>query len=253
VQEALPGANCGGCGFSGCAAYASAIVEKGAPVNNCSVGGKETAESIAVIMGVTAGEVTRKNAVVRCCGVTGKIRTKYEYQGNMTCEEATRLSGGYKSCLYSCIGYGSCAAVCPVNAISVIDEIARIDKEKCISCGKCVLTCPKHLIELMPYNGTYFVGCMSEDKGAKTKANCDAGCIGCKLCERACKYDAIHVVNSKASIEYEKCTNCGECAKVCPQKIIRVNGSIEQADNDAGKITDGKTVDKLIKDAGQKE
>ena len=54
VREALPGAGCGGCGYSGCDAYAAAVVRGEAKPNLCSVGGAQTAQKIAAVMGVAA-------------------------------------------------------------------------------------------------------------------------------------------------------------------------------------------------------
>ena len=46
------------------------------------------------------------------------------------------------------------------------------------------------------------------------------GCIGCRLCEKECHFDAIHVVDNHAVIDYDKCKNCGLCAKKCPRGVI---------------------------------
>ena len=50
---------------------------------------------------------------------------------------------------------------------------------------------------------------------------CEAGCIGCTLCVKACTHDAIHVADNLARIDYDKCIGCGDCLKVCPRGIIR--------------------------------
>ena len=52
VEEALPGANCGGCGLPGCGSNAEAIVQGKASASSCVAGGPEIAEEIAAIMGV---------------------------------------------------------------------------------------------------------------------------------------------------------------------------------------------------------
>ena len=39
ITEVLPNANCGGCGFAGCSAFAAAVVSGEAPVDGCSAGG----------------------------------------------------------------------------------------------------------------------------------------------------------------------------------------------------------------------
>ena len=49
---------------------------------------------------------------------------------------------------------------------------------------------------------------------------CMKACIGCKLCERQCENDAIHVTNGFAVIDPDKCTRCGKCAAKCPAGCI---------------------------------
>ena len=98
--------------------------------------------------------------------------------------------------------------------------MAVVDREKCKACKKCIAVCPNHLIELVPYNSKYNVACSSKDKGKDVKAACDTGCIGCKICEKQCHFDAIHVEDNVAKIDYSKCKNCGLCAKKCPSGII---------------------------------
>ena len=64
------------------------------------------------------------------------------------------------------------------------------------------------------------VQCKSKDTGAKTRKVCSNGCIGCKKCEKTCKFDAIHVIDGVAKIDYDKCKNCKMCAKACPKGCI---------------------------------
>ena len=60
VLSALPGNNCGGCGYAGCANLAAAIAKGEAPVNACPVGGEPVGKEIAKIMGVEAGKETKR-------------------------------------------------------------------------------------------------------------------------------------------------------------------------------------------------
>ena len=220
ITECLPGANCGGCGYTGCAACAEAIVSGEAKVSSCRVGGQEAADKIASIMGVNADTVVRMRAQVMCSGTHDNAKQKYIYEGAHDCYAAMRLGGGPKSCPNGCIGLGSCTVVCTHDAIIVKDGIATVDYTKCAGCGMCVETCPKHIIKLVPYDSTVWVGCSSLDKGAITRTYCEVGCIGCKLCEKACEHKAIHVDGFVASIDYEKCTGCGACVAKCPRGII---------------------------------
>lgn len=231
VREALPGNNCGGCGFPGCDGLAHAIAAGEAPVNGCPVGGAPVGEKIAAIMGVEAGTSDRQVAFVKCSGTCDKAEVKYNYYGITDCRQAAAVPGqGDKACSYGCMGLGTCERTCPFDAIHVINGIAYVEKEKCVACGKCIAVCPKNIIELVPYENSFMVACNSKDKGKDVKAVCQAGCIGCSMCVRVCEDDAVHVENNLAKIDYSKCTNCGKCAAKCPSKVIvNKNGKVEVA------------------------
>lgn len=221
IREALPGANCGGCGFAGCDAYADAIVRGSAAANCCTVGGAQIAEKIGGILGINQEPLEKKIAFVKCNGDCESSKNKYEYSSKISCIEASKLPGtGAKSCTFGCLGLGSCVQVCQFQAVHVSDGIARVDKSKCKACGACVEICPKNLIELIPVSKNVIVSCNSQDKGIIVRENCTVGCIGCKICENSCTYDAIHVSNNLAKIDYDKCTLCGDCVAKCPSKVI---------------------------------
>ncbi len=222
VRECLPGNNCGGCGYAGCDALAKAVANGEAPANGCPVGGADVAEKISAIVGGDT-EVAKKVAYVMCSGTCDKATNRAEYTGNQDCVQvAASAGGGQKNCIYGCLGYGSCVKACQFDAIHIVDGIAQVDREKCVACGQCVATCPKNLIELIPYDAPVHVACHSNDKGKDVKAGCQAGCIGCMLCTKQCEFDAIHVENNLAHIDYEKCTGCGKCAEKCPVKVIHI-------------------------------
>lgn len=223
VREALPGSNCGGCGYAGCDALAKAIAEGSAPVTACPVGGKPVAEEIAKIMGQEVGEMERKVAYVRCSGTSDMKQVDYQYIGIESCAYAAKMPGSSPyACKYGCLGYGSCAKVCPERAIRIIDKKAVVDEELCIACGKCIKACPHDLIELVPAASTHRVQCISLAKGKEVMNACKAGCIGCGLCAKNCPSDAIVMEDNIAKIDYSKCVHCGVCAEKCPRKIIRV-------------------------------
>ncbi len=219
VRECLPGANCGGCGYPGCDGLAAAIVAGEAPVNGCPVGGAAAAAKVAEVMGVTAEEGERKVAHVYCNGGC-KAADKTKYEGLQDCNAAMRVASGPKACSYGCMGLGSCVKACAFDAIHVVNGVALVDQEKCVACGKCVATCPKKLISLVPVSKKVHVNCMNRDKGPEVMKVCENGCIGCRMCERTCKFDAIHVEGGVAKIDYEKCKNCKMCTKACPKGCI---------------------------------
>lgn len=221
VLAALPGNNCGGCGYAGCSGLAAAIAKGEAPVGACPVGGAPVAEKIAAVMGVEAGNSQRMTAFVACGGDCDKAKQDYEYCGIRDCSKMAFVpGGGPKSCDSGCLGYGNCVKVCPFDAIHIVNGVAVVDRDKCKACGKCVEACPKHLISLIPYQAKYAVNCSSKDKGPVTMKVCQAGCIGCGICVKNCPNQAVTVKEFHAVIDQEKCAGCGICAQKCPKKII---------------------------------
>lgn len=223
IREALPGSNCGGCGFAGCDACADAIAKGTAPITACPVGGAPVAEKISAIMGQEIGEMERMVAYIKCDGHSEKRKSDYNYFGIDSCSYAALMPGSSPySCKDGCLGYGSCAKVCPESAIRIIDRKAVVDEVLCVACGKCIRTCPHNLIELVPANAKYRVQCSSHVKGKDVRDACTSGCISCKICEKTCPNDAIKVTNNIAKIDYSKCNECGQCEQKCPRKIIKV-------------------------------
>ncbi|WBW50559.1 RnfABCDGE type electron transport complex subunit B [Peptoniphilus equinus] len=220
VRNCLPGANCGACGFPGCDGLANAIAEGSAPVTGCVIGGKETADNVAQVMGVNAGDVERKVANVLCQGTCENAKNKYRYEGLQDCRLISDFQKGSKACSFGCVGGGSCVSVCEFDAIHLVDGIAKVEKPNCVACMKCIEICPKNIIDLVPYKAQTVVECHSNDPGKDVRTYCKTGCIACGLCEKNCPKDAIHVENNLAKIDYEKCINCGICASVCPTSAI---------------------------------
>ncbi len=221
IKAALPGANCGACGYAGCAAYAEAIVNENAPTNKCLAASNEATESIGEIMGQKAPEgAIKMRAQVMCSGTNDLARHKFQYDGLMDCVSVSRIGGGDKECPYGCLGYGTCVKICPFGAIKVENGVAVVEYEKCVGCGLCVNACPKHIIHLVPFSSQYWVGCSSRDNGKMVRSYCQIGCIGCGICQRNCPTDAIKVVNGLAEIDYDRCIQCGTCFEKCPRSTI---------------------------------
>ena len=223
IRAVLPGANCGGCGYPGCDGYASGVVNDGAPVNKCSVGGASVAEKIAAIMGVDAGESVPMRAFLKCKGTCTASPRQLIYDGIKDCRSAATIPGGSpNACPFGCIGLGTCVSVCNFGALSMGDDgLPKVDGDKCVACGACVAACPKGIFTLIPKAADVVVACNSHWKGPMVKSVCSAGCIGCTLCTKQCPVQAIEMVNDLAVIDQSKCIKCGKCASKCPAKCIK--------------------------------
>jgi len=225
VENALPGANCGACGYAGCSSFAEAVVRGEASVDGCPVGGEAVAKKLAEIMGSTASGSNKMIAQVLCGGGWKETRKTAEYQGIQSCKAANMVNGGTKTCQYGCLGLGDCAAVCPFDAITMSENgLPIIDPEKCTGCGKCVEACPRNIIVLAPETGKNHIRCSSHDPGKVVRKICEVGCIGCGICAKVCPVDAIKIENNLAVLDYSKCINCGLCAEKCPTGTIEFNG-----------------------------
>jgi electron transport complex protein RnfB len=220
VREALPGANCGACGFAGCDAFAEAVVKGEASVNGCPVGKAPVAKKLAEIMGQETDEKDDKVAFVRCQGALGGVKPKSTYSGVSTCQAASDVAGGNLRCRFACLGLGDCERACPFDAIHVSEGLAKVDREKCVGCGICATACPRNVIDMISAKAPVGVACRNTDAGKEVRAICMRGCIACKLCEKKCEYDAIHVKGGVSVVDYDKCVGCGVCVENCPTKAI---------------------------------
>lgn len=222
VRDALPGANCGACGFAGCQSYAEAVVaDPDVPPNLCTPGKAATAEAVARITVKEAEAVEPIFARIMCQGSDSRSRRRFKYEGIIDCRAAVLAGGGDKSCVYGCLGYGTCMRACPFDAITMSrDSLPVVDIAKCTGCRKCEQACPKKVIEVLPASRMVLVACHSKDKGGDTKKNCDIGCIGCGICVKICPFDAPFVQNNLSRIDLNKCRVCGLCVPKCPTKAI---------------------------------
>jgi len=226
VEEVLPAANCGGCGFPGCRNFAETLVKTESWDDLfCPVGGNETMTKAAGILGREAVEQAPKVAVVRCNG-TPEFRPRVTtYDGAPTCAIAHSLYAGEGECPSGCLGCGDCVVVCNFDAIHMDPDtdLPVVIDDKCTACGACVDACPRDIIELRKKNKKdrkIFVSCINEEKGVLTKKYCSVGCIACTKCFKVCKYEAITMGNNKAFIDSEKCVLCRKCMPECPTSSI---------------------------------
>jgi len=226
VEEALPAANCGGCGYPGCHNFAETLVKSESWENLfCPVGGNETMSKVATILGREAIEQAPKVAVIRCNG-TPEFRPRVtQYDGAPTCAIAHSLYSGEGGCPFGCLGLGDCVVVCKFDAIHMdpLTDLPVVIDDKCTACGACVEACPRNIIELRTKNKKdrkIFVSCINEEKGAVAKKNCSVACIGCSKCFKVCPYEAITMENNLAFIDSEKCKLCRKCVVECPTSAI---------------------------------
>ena len=185
VTELLPGANCGGCGYAGCADLAKAVVTKGVNPSLCAVCAAENVAKICAVMGMEAETKEKKVAVVYCSGDHGHAKMIAQYNGLNDCRAAASLHGGGKGCRFGCIGLGSCARSCPFGAIEIRRGLAIVHPEICVGCGKCVEICPRKLIRLVPAASKGHIYCNSLLKGPQKKKFCSIPCIACRKCVKA--------------------------------------------------------------------
>lgn len=224
VREALPGANCGACGFPGCDGLADAIAEGKAAVDACPVGGEEVAKQIAIIMGVEAKEgLDKQVAKVICQGDKERCKIKFNYEGIQDCVAASLVANGNRACQYACLGLGTCERACPFDAIHIDEskKIAVVDEDRCKSCGKCVAACPKNVLDMQPITQPVRLLCRAAEAGYLVSDNCRVGCIGCEICVNECMFDAITMKNHLPQFNMDKCVGCMMCAEVCPTSAIK--------------------------------
>jgi electron transport complex protein RnfB len=221
LLEVLSGANCGACGYPGCAAYAKAVASGEAAPSLCTPGGQATIEQIAHIMGVAAVKAEPQVALVLCQGDNDKARAKYRYLGINDCNAAQKIADGPKECPGGCLGLGTCARVCPFGAIEITPQgLAVISREKCTGCRKCVPSCPRSVIRMTPLEASVHVLCNSRDKGAQVRKYCQVGCIACQICVKTVP-DAYKVEENLATVIYAHAAEAAPAVAKCPTKCIR--------------------------------
>lgn len=236
IEALLPGANCGGCGRSGCRDFAVACVTADSLDSLvCPASGSAVMKRIGEIVGLSAPGGKPRIAVLRCNGACGVRPSVAEYDGPRSCVVEAAVGTGESACPAGCLGCGDCVAVCAYGAIK-IDALTRlpvIDESCCTGCGVCARSCPRNLLELHdkgPRGFRVWVACSNQEKGAVARKQCSVACIGCGKCLKSCSHDAITVSNNLAYIDFEKCRLCGKCVTVCPTGAIRTTLPVRKDD-----------------------
>ena len=219
ILSALPGINCGACGYAGCAGYAEAVAAGKIGPDACLPGASEVAHQVAALMGLEAAANDRSVAIVHCNRSASK--PVVDYRGLPDCKAVMLATDALFECSHACLGLGSCAAACPFGAIVMSDDgLPVIIENKCTACGICANMCPKNIISIEKDRSFVHIICVSKDKGALARKACRRACIACGKCAKICPVSAIEVKDFLAHIDYEKCISCGKCVGECPTGAI---------------------------------
>ncbi len=228
VLGALPGANCGGCGYAGCEGYATAVAtDPKIPPNLCVAGGAKVSVAVGELTGKTAAESEPLCTHRRCEKVAGQVSIRYQYEGMPSCAAAASLAHGADECRYSCLGYGDCVETCPFQALRLENHMVFVNEHLCTGCGKCTHVCPREVLQLIPKRARVVISCSSRDKLKAVMDVCKIGCIHCGKCIRNCPANAISMIDDRIQIDHKKCLSYGpdcdqKCASSCPRHILTV-------------------------------
>ena len=241
VEEMLPHANCGACGYPGCRPFAEALVEGKVLPGKCTVSSDEGRMSIAKFLGVDAGSEEKRVARLACAGGTNVARNRARYKGVETCRAASLISGGGKGCFWGCLGHGDCEAVCDFDAITMNEHsLPVVDEDKCTACGDCVEICPKDLFSLQPVSHRLWVACKNLEAGEQVLEDCEVGCTACGKCAMDAPGDLIKMINNLPVVDYSAYGQTPAPIDRCP------TGAIVWLDPEAGVIK-GSESKKIIR------
>ncbi len=224
INDVLPGANCGGCGYAGCADFSAALVDGKVTPSDCPVCDETTRQLLGEIMGVEVGESVREVALIMCQGGLSTANIDGRYNGHASCASADLVGGGEKLCNHGCLGLADCQEVCAFGAIEITEDgIAQVIPARCTACGKCVAACPKNLISMVPATAEIHVLCNNTDKGAAARKACGVSCIGCKKCQKSFEDDPrITIHNYLASVDYKNPPTDQSVLDTCPTGALTV-------------------------------
>lgn len=221
VEDMLPHANCGACGYPGCRPFAEALVQQKALPGKCTVSSDEGRQSIAEFLGVDLGAEEKKVARLACAGGTNVAINRAQYVGIQSCQAAALISGGGKGCFWGCLGHGDCEVVCDFDAITMNKYgLPVVDVEKCTACGDCVEACPKDLFSLQPISHRLWVACKNLEHGDAILEDCQVACTACGKCAMDAPAELITMKNNLPAINYAENHNTQVPIQRCPTGAI---------------------------------
>ena len=203
LEEILPGANCGACGFAGCRAFAEAATHGDVVPAGCTVMGEFELEEFAETLGVDVGEADRRVARLLCAGGSDVSTRKADYFGIESCAAAVAVSGGGKGCTWGCLGLADCQVACTFDAIQMNPfGLPVVEPEKCTACNDCVVACPLDLFVLMPESQHLIVQCKNLLDGEAATDVCSVACNACGRCVADAAPGLIAMKSGLAVIDY---------------------------------------------------
>lgn len=246
VEDMLPHANCGACGFPGCRPFAESLVSGSSLPGKCTVSSEEGREAIAEFLGVALGAEEKRVARLACAGGTNVALNRAEYKGLKSCQAASLVSGGGKGCFWGCLGHGDCEVVCDFDAI-IMNEFGLpvVDVDKCTACGDCVEACPKDLFSLQPVSHKLWVACKNLEHGDDILEECEVGCTACGRCAMDAPGNLITMVQNLPVVDYTENHNTQVPIQRCP------TGAIVWLDEKLG-VVKGKESKKIIRKGKRK-
>ncbi|MCB0281883.1 MAG: RnfABCDGE type electron transport complex subunit B [Calditrichae bacterium] len=205
VEDMLPHANCGACGFPGCRPFAEALVSGNALPGKCTVSSEDGRVQIAQFLGVDVGAEEKIVARLACAGGTNVARNRARYQGLQTCQAASLVSGGGKGCFWGCLGLGDCEVSCDFDAITMNPfSLPVVNEDKCTACGDCVEACPKDLFSLQAASHRLWVACKNLDAGDEILEECQVACTACARCAMDAPGNLITMKNNLPVVDYSQ-------------------------------------------------
>lgn len=227
VHKALPGIDCGACGFAGCASYAKAVVANPELIGRCTPGGADVSAAIGQILNLQISSGGAPQRPIVHCRARREDKLFYaEYSGIESCTSAN-AQPDVQACHFGCLGFGDCTRACKFDALHIVDGLSTVDYHRCTGCGACAKACPRNLIRMVPFTheNMMTVACSSRENGKTTRSFCQVGCIGCGICSK--QSELFTVSDNLATLDYAAYTPSEATQRAmdkCPTGVIVYRG-----------------------------